>query len=66
MTAIMGLAFAYFLVAQNRWSWHLIGHRHGELEVGGAGLGACLPACPAASLPGCLAAWLAGCLAGWI
>ena len=54
MTAIMGLAFAYFLVAQNRWSWHLIGHRHGELEVGGAGLGACLPA----RLPGCLAGWI--------
>lgn len=32
MTAIMGLAFAYFLVAQNRWSWHLIGQRHSELE----------------------------------
>lgn len=33
MTAMMGLAFAYFLVAQNRWSWHLIGQRHNELEV---------------------------------
>ncbi|KAI3435756.1 hypothetical protein D9Q98_001814 [Chlorella vulgaris] len=32
MTAMMGLAFAYFLVAQNRWSWHLIGQRHNELE----------------------------------
>ena len=51
MTGIMGLAFAYFLVAQNRWSWHLIGHRHGELEVGQPGL------------PGCLPAWLPGCLA---
>lgn len=31
MTAIMALAFLYFLVAQNRWSWHLIGCSRDEL-----------------------------------
>ena len=34
MTVILGCAFFYFLVAQNRWSWHLIGGRaQNEMEV---------------------------------
>lgn len=45
MTAIMGVAFAYFLVAQNRWSWHLVGGGgRGELEEA-------LPQAAAAGLP---------------
>lgn len=39
MTAVMGAAFLYFLLAQNRWSWHLIGRRQQELEVGSDGTG---------------------------
>lgn len=44
MTAIMGLAVLYFILAQNRWSWHLIGRRHTELEEA-------LPQPPPAGLP---------------
>ncbi|PSC68395.1 Calcium release-activated calcium channel [Micractinium conductrix] len=32
MTAVLAVAFAYFLVAQNRWSWHLVGERSSELQ----------------------------------
>lgn len=35
---IMGIAFAFYLVAQNRWSWHMVGGSRSELmEVSGAG-----------------------------
>lgn len=55
MTAIMGLAVLYFILAQNRWSWHLIGRRHTELEVRSAytvmhecmEMSACMPAAAA-------------------
>ncbi|KAL4429616.1 hypothetical protein ABPG77_008665 [Micractinium sp. CCAP 211/92] len=45
MTVIMGLAFAFYLVAQNRWSWHMVwaGRRELMEEV--------LPQAPACGMP---------------
>ena len=54
MTVIMGCAFFYFLVAQNRWSWHLIGGRgQNEMEVRRGSLPPPLlpPACPITHTP---------------
>ncbi|KAL4458369.1 hypothetical protein ABPG75_013234 [Micractinium tetrahymenae] len=45
MTVIMGIAFAYFLMAQNRWSWHLVGGSRSEL------LEEVLPQAPVCGLP---------------
>lgn len=45
MTALMALALVIFMVAQNRWSWHLIGSRRDEL------LDEALPQPPPVGLP---------------